>query len=361
MSENVLVIAEAGVNHNGSMDLARQLIDVAAASGADVVKFQTFKSEAVISRAAKKAEYQVTNTGSDESQLDMVRKLELGVAEHRELIGHAQARGIRFLSTPFDIGSLHTLVRDFKLPQLKIPSGEITNLPLLLAAGRSGCELIVSTGMATLGEVEQALSALAFAMTAPAGARPSEAAMRAALLSAAGRQRLKERVTLLHCTTEYPAPVHEVNLYAMATLRAAFGLPIGYSDHTEGIHVSVAAVALGASVIEKHFTLDRSLPGPDHVASLEPSELTALVRAVRDVSSALGDGLKLPAPSEMKNIAVARKSLVAACDIARGTPFDERNLTTKRPGSGISAMRYDEFIGRPAGRDYRADELIEER
>jgi N-acetylneuraminate synthase len=360
MPTPVLIIAEAGVNHNGSMDLARQLIDVAAAAGADAVKFQTFRSEAVISRAAKKAEYQVTNTGSDETQLDMVRKLELGVEEHRALIAHANARRIQFLSTPFDIESLDVLVNTFDLPQLKIPSGEITNLPLLLAAGRSGRPLIVSTGMATLGEVEQTLATLAFAMTAGRGERPTAAAMKAALLSADGQRMLSERISLLHCTTEYPAPVSEVNLRAMQTMRTAFGLPVGYSDHTEGIHVSVAAVALGATIIEKHFTLDRTLPGPDHVASLEPDELKALVRAIRDIEQTLGDGLKRPSPSELKNIAVARKSLVAAVDIPAGATFTPANLTTKRPGYGVSAMRYDEFLGRSATRAYAADELIQE-
>ena len=360
MTSPVFVIAEAGVNHNGSMDMARQLIDVAAEAGADAVKFQTFKSEAVISKAARKAEYQVTNTGNDESQLDMVRKLELGVEEHRQLIAHANSRGIRFLSTPFDIGSLHLLVDEFDLPQLKIPSGEITNLPLLVASGRSGRPLIVSTGMATMGEVEQALAVLAFAMTAPAQARPTGDAVREAFVSPAGQRALRERISLLHCTTEYPAPVAEVNLRAMQAMRAAFGLPVGYSDHTEGIHVSVAAVALGATIIEKHFTLDRALPGPDHVASLEPGELRALVRAVRDVSAALGDGIKVPAPSEIKNTTVARKSLVAATAIAKGEPFTEANLTTKRPGSGISAMRHADFLGRMATRAYAADDLIQE-
>jgi N-acetylneuraminate synthase len=359
MSEPVFIIAEAGVNHNGSMDLAKKLIDVAADAGADAVKFQTFRSEAVISRAAKKAEYQVANTGADESQLEMVRKLELGVEEHRELIAHARSCNIRFLSTPFDIESLHTLVDTLNLPQLKIPSGEITNLPLLLAAGRSGRPLIVSTGMATLGEVEKTLMVLAFAMSSAVDARPTEAALKAAFFSEVGQRLLKERISLLHCTTEYPAPVADVNLKAMAVMRAAFGLPVGYSDHTEGIHVSVAAVALGATIIEKHFTLDRNLPGPDHVASLEPVELTAMIRAIRDVEQALGNGIKIPALSEIKNVTVARKSLVAAQNIQKGTLFSIENLTTKRPGTGVCAMRFDEFLGRRALRDYQADELID--
>ena len=359
MNPSVFIIAEAGVNHNGSIELARQLIDVAAASGADAVKFQTFRSEALISRAAKKAEYQVANTGTDESQLDMVRKLELGVEDHRVLIAHAASRGIRFLSTPFDIESLRVLVDTFDLPQLKIPSGEITNLPLLVAAGRSRRPLIVSTGMATLGEIEDALAVLAFAMADPHG-RPTREATRAALLSESGQALLRSRISLLHCTTEYPAPVAEVNLRAMQSMRAAFGLPVGYSDHTRGIHVPVAAVALGATIIEKHFTLDRGLPGPDHVASLEPAELKAMVSAIRDIEQALGDGHKLPAPSELKNIAVARKSLVAATAIAAGDTFTADNLTTKRPGSGINAMRHEDFLGRVATRAYGADELIQE-
>jgi N-acetylneuraminate synthase len=359
MSHPVLVIAEAGVNHTGRLDLARQLIDAAASAGADMVKFQTFRSDAVISRVAPKAEYQVVHTGSDESQLDMVRKLELGVEEHRALIAHAKDRNIRFLSTPFDVESLHLLVNEFGLPLLKIPSGEITNLPLLFAAGRSGLPLILSTGMATLGEIEEALGALAFSMSTAPDTRSSPGERRAAFISKTGQRLLKERLSLLHCTTEYPAPVGEVNLKAMASMRSAFGLPVGYSDHTEGIHVAVAAVALGATIIEKHLTLDRELPGPDHAASLEPAVMKAMVRAIRDIEQALGDGRKLPAPSELKNISIARKSLVAARNIARGSLFTVDNLTTKRPGSGVSAMFYDDFLDRRAERDYLADELIE--
>jgi N-acetylneuraminate synthase len=360
MNSPVFIIAEAGVNHNGSLALARQLIDVAASAGADAVKFQTFRSEAVISRSARKADYQRVNTGDDGSQLEMVRKLELGVDAHRELIDHAKKAGILFLSTPFDLESLSLLTRDFGLSRLKIPSGEITNLPLLLAAGRAGCPLIVSTGMATLGEIEAALGALAFAMTQPSDFRPTADAIGDAYRSEAGQAVLRDRVTLLHCTTEYPAPVDEVNLRAMATMRSAFGLQVGYSDHTAGFHIAVAAAALGAVVLEKHFTLDRSLPGPDHLASLEPDELHAMVRAVREVEQAMGDGRKVPTPSEHKNIAVARKSLVAATAIREGETFTSTNLTTKRPGSGISAMRFDEFLGRRAHRAFAADELIEE-
>jgi N-acetylneuraminate synthase len=360
MNSRVFIIAEAGVNHNGSVDCARRLIDIAAAAGADAVKFQTFRSESVISRGARKAQYQLSNTGSDESQLEMVKRLELGLDAHRELMGHAQARGILFLSTPFDLESLHVLTDVLRLPQIKIASGEITNLPLLLAAGRAGCPLIVSTGMSTLGDIEGALAAIAFATVSQPEAKPTPQAMVDAYLSEAGQRLLRERVSLLHCTTEYPAPPEDVNLRAIDSMRSAFGLPVGYSDHTRGIHVSIAAVALGASIIEKHFTLDRSMPGPDHLASLEPSELEALVSGIRDVERAMGSGLKIPATSELKNIAIARKSLVAATDIRRGARFDATNLTTKRPGSGVSAMRYHDFLGRAAARDYAADDLIDE-
>ena len=360
MNRSVFIIAEAGVNHNGSVELARQLIDVAVRAGADAVKFQTFRSESVISRFATKAQYQVTNTGNDESQLAMVQRLELGIEEQRALMAYAKACGILFLSTPFDLPSLRLLVDDFRLPRLKIASGEITNLPLLLAAGRARCPLIVSTGMATLAEVEQTLTALAFAYVSADDAIPTPRAMTDAYVGEAGQALLRERVTLLHCTTEYPAPVGDVNLRAMDALRHAFGLPVGYSDHTRGIHVAVSAVALGAVTIEKHFTLDRAMPGPDHPASLEPGELAEMVSNIRDIEQAIGSGHKLPAASELKNIAVARKSLVAAHDIKRGATFDATTLTTKRPGSGISAMRYYEYLGRTASRDYAADELIDE-
>lgn len=360
MSRHVYVIAEAGVNHNGSLELAKKLIDVAAEAKADAVKFQTFKAEMEISHHAAKGAYQIANTGTSESQLEMVKKLELGVQEHRELIEHARLRSIDFLSTPFDIGSLEVLATVFRLPKLKMASGEITNLPLLLAAGRTRTPLIVSTGMTTLAEIENALAVLAFTYVSPKQARPTTATVAEAYRSEAGQAALRELVTLLHCTTEYPAPPADVNLRAMATMRAAFGLPVGYSDHTQGIHISIAAVAAGATIIEKHITLDRTMPGPDHIASLEPGELAEMVRAIRDVESAMGSGLKLPAVSELKNIAVARKSLVAAMAITKGSTFTEANLTTKRPGNGISAMRHEEFLGRTSRRDYAADELIDE-
>jgi N-acetylneuraminate synthase len=360
MSSPVFVIAEAGVNHNGSLDWAKELIDVASSAGADAVKFQTFRSESVISRGARKAQYQLTNTGDGESQLEMVKRLELDLDAHRTLIAHAKSQDILFLSTPFDLESVQVLSDVLDLAQLKIASGELTNLPLLLAAARTRKPLIVSTGMCTLGEVEQALAAIAWAGVATADATPTEAARMEAFRSAGGQEFLRERVSLLHCTTEYPAPAEDVNLRAMSALRAAFGLPVGYSDHTRGVHVSIAAVALGASIIEKHVTLDRSMPGPDHIASLEPAELIALVSGIRDIERALGSGLKIPAPSELKNIDIARKSLVASVPIRRGERFDANNLTTKRPGQGITAMRYYDFLNRVAARDYAADELIDE-
>jgi N-acetylneuraminate synthase len=356
----VFVIAEAGVNHNGSLELARQLIDAAADAGADAVKFQTFRSEAVISRFAAKADYQIANTGSQESQLEMARKLEFGEAEHAALIEHCARRGIQFLSTPFDLESVRLLTERFHLERLKIPSGEITNLPLLLAVVRTGRSIIMSTGMATLEEVEFALAALAYGTVSPADARPTANQLASYDRESSARQALRGRVVLLHCTTEYPAPFEDVNLRAMDTLAATFEVPVGYSDHTPGITIPVAAVARGAKVIEKHVTLDRKLPGPDHVASIEPHELRAMVRMIRDVEAALGDGVKRPMPSEMKNIAIARKSLVAGRPIARGEQYTQSNLTTKRPGSGISAARYFEFLGRTAARDYAADELIDE-
>jgi N,N'-diacetyllegionaminate synthase len=335
----VYVIAEAGVNHNGSVERALEMIDCAAAAGADAVKFQTFRADQLVSRGAKKAEYQERTTGTSESQLEMVRALELDADAHRLLVEHCRARAVQFLSTPFDVQSVELLV-ELGVPRFKVPSGEITNPLLLRAVAATGLPLIISTGMCTLDEIAQALSIVA------------------ATWGANGQALLRERVTLLHCTTEYPAPLDEIHLRAMATMAETFALPIGYSDHTEGIAIATAAVALGAVMIEKHFTLDRSLPGPDHKASLEPDELTAMVAAIRAVERALGDAAKAPTPSEQKNLAVARKSLVAACAIRRGERFTPENLTTKRPGDGISAMQYDAWLGRVADRDYEADELI---
>jgi N-acetylneuraminate synthase len=359
-TEPVFIIAEAGVNHNGSVGTALKLIDVAAEAGANAVKFQTFHAEAIISRSARKAPYQIAHTKDDESQLEMVRRLELSVDDHRTLAAHARKRGIEFLSTPGDLGSLRVLTELLHLPRLKIASGEVTNLPLLVAVARTGRRLILSTGMSTLGEVEHALAALAFGFVSADEARATRQAMAAVYLSERAQTLLRERVTLLHCTTEYPAPPQDANLRAMETMRAAFGLPVGYSDHTWGIQIAVAAVALGAVVLEKHFTLDRGMPGPDHAASLEPAELAEMVRSVRDTERALGSGLKIPAASELKNIPIVRRSLTAAGDIRAGERFTEQNLTTKRPGTGISAVHYFEYLDRVASRNYTGDDLIDE-
>lgn len=352
------IIAEAGVNHNGDLSLAKQLIDVAAEAGADAIKFQTFRAEHVVSRNAPKAEYQTRTTGQTESQLEMIRKLELTEADHEVLIAHAKMRGITFLSTPFDVPSLHLLTTRFGLKTIKIPSGEITNAPFLIAIARTAQRVILSTGMSALAEVETALGMLAFGMVAPTTAMPMSGEFERYYASVAGQKVLRDRVTLLHCTTEYPAPYNEVNLRAMDTLGAAFGLPVGYSDHTQGIHVSLAAVARGAQLIEKHFTLDRNLPGPDHKASLEPDELRALVRQSREIEHVLGNGIKQPTASEWKNRNVARKSLVAAKTINVGELFTEENMTCKRPGTGISAGQWYEVVGKTATQRFEPDELI---
>jgi N-acetylneuraminate synthase len=353
-----MIIAEAGVNHNGSLEAALELVDAAAAARADVVKFQTYMPEEVISSRAPKAEYALRTTDAAESQLDMARRIWLPYEAFHTIAARCRERGIAFLSTPFDLPSLDFLAEGMKLETIKLPSGEITNAPLLLRAARTGRRLIVSTGMASLAEVEAALGVLAFGYTTP-NESPYAAAFPAAFASEKGRAALAAHVTLLHCTTEYPSPAGDANLRAMATLRAAFGLPVGLSDHTKGIAVPVAAVALGASAIEKHFTLSRDLPGPDHKASLEPAELAEMVAAIRDVEAALGDGVKVPRPSEIGNIPIARKSLVARRAIAKGERFDELNLAVKRPGDGVSPMHYWDWLGRVAARDYAADEKID--
>ena len=353
------IIAEAGVNHNGDLHLAKQLVNAAADAGADAVKFQTFRAEQVVSRHAPKAEYQTRVTDQAESQFDMIRKLELSEAAHDELITHANMRGITFLSTPFDLPSLHLLTKRFGLQTIKIPSGEITNAPFLLAIARAATRVIMSTGMSTLAEVEAALGVLAYGFVGPAAAIPRSGEFEQAFGSDAGQEALRNRVTLLHCTTEYPAPFGEVNLRAMDTMAEAFGLPVGYSDHTMGIHISLVAVARGARVIEKHLTIDRALTGPDHKASLEPEEWRQLVRQIREVELALGRGLKYPTLSERKNRAVARKSLVAARAVRAGELFTEDNLTSKRPGTGISPFAYWQTLGQAAGRDYNPDEALD--
>ena len=330
-----LIIAEAGVNHNGSMETAGQLIETAAEAGADLVKFQTFSADRLVTSSASKADYQLETTSTNESQHEMIRKLELSREMHEELIAHCKKCGVGFFSTGFDPQSVD-LLAELGLDRFKIPSGEINNLTYLRHIGQYRKPVILSTGMARLGEIEAALE----------------------VLEASGTPR--ERVTVLHCNTEYPTPMADVNLKAMLAIRDALGVQVGYSDHTLGIEVPIATVAMGATIIEKHFTLDRNLPGPDHRASLEPDELKAMVQAIRNIELALsGDGLKRPSSSESKNLKIVRKSLVALIPIKAGEPFTEANLGVKRPGSGISPMRWDEFIGRPANRDYQEEELIE--
>lgn len=328
-----MIVAEAGVNHNGDIEMAHRMIEVAAESGADLVKFQTFTADGLVTRWAEKAVYQKQTTEATESQYDMLRRLELNRQMHESLMAHCRERGIGFLSTPFDTVSVDLLV-ELGIERFKIPSGEITNLPYLRHIGRYGKPIILSTGMAKLGEIEAALS----------------------ILEKAGTQ--KGLITVLHCNTEYPTPISDVNLLAMLTIRDAFGVEVGYSDHTLGIEVAIAAVALGATVIEKHFTLDRSLPGPDHRASLEPDELKKMVKAIRNVELALGDGIKRPTPSEAKNKPIARKSLVAGRPISKGEIFTQDNLSVKRPGTGITPMRWDELIGQTARKNYEKDEII---
>ena len=352
------IIAEAGVNHNGSAEMALKLVDAAAEAGADAVKFQTFRADRLAGRGAPKAEYQKKATGGGEDQLRMLSGLEISRDTHEALLARCRSRGIQFLSSPFDEESLDLLTDGLGLRTVKFASGEITNGPLLLRAAGKGVSLILSTGMSTLGEVEEALSCLAFGFTAAAGVPPSREGFLRAYASPEGRRALSEKVILLHCTTEYPAPAAEVNLRGMGVLRDAFGLPAGYSDHTEGIAVSIAAAALGAAVIEKHFTLDRTLPGPDHRASLEPAELRAMVRAVRDVEAALGDGLKVPSPSEWGNRDVARKSLVASRPVAEGEEFTADNLAAKRPGGGRSPMDFWSLLGTRAPKSLGKDEMV---
>jgi len=355
-----IIIAEAGVNHNGDEQLAFSLVDAAYQAGADIVKFQTFKAKSLVTESAKQAEYQITNTGKEESQFDMLTRLELSYDAHHQLITYCNKLGIEFLSTAFDLDSLDFLVNDLGLTRLKLPSGEITNAPLVLAHAQTGCDLIVSTGMATLSEIESVLGVIAFGYTAEADAKPSIEAFQAAYFSEAGKVALKQKVTLLHCTTEYPAPVIDINLNAMNTLANAFHLPVGYSDHSAGITIPIAATACGAVLIEKHFTLDKEMEGPDHKASLEPDELTQMVRGIRDVELALGDGVKGPRPSEIKNKAVARKSIVAMTSIEKGQVFNGNNLTIKRPGQGINPNRYWDMKGKVATKSYSAGDLISE-
>lgn len=328
---SVYIIAEAGVNHNGSFELACKMVDAAKDAGVDCIKFQTFKSKNLVSQHAQKADYQKKTTGSD-SQLSMLQKLELSYDEFVALKDYCNQVGICFLSTPFDFESIDFL-NSIDLPFWKVPSGEVNNYPYLVALAKTGKPVVMSTGMCEMNEISEAIDVL--------------------------RANGTKDITLLHCNTEYPTPFSDVNLLAMETLRTSFGLPVGYSDHTKGIEVPIAAVAMGATVIEKHFTLDRNMEGPDHKASLEPQELKELVRSVRNIEMALGSADKKPSDSERKNIAIARKSIVAKCSIKAGEVLTPENITVKRPGSGISPMRWNEVIGTVATKDYEEDDLIE--
>ncbi len=330
---SVFIIAEAGVNHNGSIEVAKKLIDVASKSGANAVKFQTFKAKNVVSKNALKADYQNQTTDKNESQFEMLRKLEIDLNTHKELIEYCKLKNIMFLSTPFDHDSIELLDR-LGLNVFKVPSGEITNLPYLRHIGKLKKKIILSTGMADIGEIEDALD----------------------ILIKAGTRR--ENITVLHANTEYPTPMEDVNLKAMVTIGKTFGIAYGYSDHTLGIEVDIAAVAMGASCIEKHFTLDKNMEGPDHKASLEPDELIAMVKSIRNIELALGNGLKKPSKSEIQNIDIVRKSIIAKTNVRKGDVFTENNLDIKRPGNGISPMRWDEILGTISQKDYEEDDLI---
>lgn len=330
-ADKVFIIAEAGDNHNGNYETALKLVDIAIEAGADCVKFQTFITENVISKFAEKAEYQKQNTGTDESQFDMVKKLELSFEEFRNIKKYCDKKGILFLSTPFDLDSIEFL-ETLHIPLWKIPSGEITNLPYLIKIAKTGKDIIMSTGMCQMQEIKEALTIL--------------------------KENGAGKITLLHCNTEYPTPFIDVNLNAMKTMRDKFKVEVGYSDHTVGIAVPIAAVAMGARVIEKHFTLDKNMEGPDHKASLEPDELKQMVIDIRNIEKAMGNGQKIPSMSEIKNIDIARKSIVANCDIKKGEILTDRNLYIKRPGNGISPMKWNEVIGTRAIKDFKKDELI---
>lgn len=355
---SVFFIAEAGVNHNSSIALAKELIDAASDAGADAVKFQTFTAETLLTKDAEKASYQLLTTQKSESQYDMIRSLELDYEAHKTLIEYCNLKNIRFLSTPFDIKSLKMLVRQLCLKTIKIPSGELTNGPFLLQAAKMGKKVILSTGMSNLNEIERALKIINFGFERPQSEFNFSHAedLYSEIRSSSS---LRKRVTLLHCTTEYPAPPSEVNLKAMQTMKKKFGLDVGYSDHTEGIHIPIAAVAMGATLIEKHFTIDRSLPGPDHKASIEPHQLKSLINNIKELEVAFGDGEKTPTKSELKNIPIIRKSLVATTQIKKGEKFTEENITTKRPGSGKSPMEYWDLIGQTSSRNYSNGDLIE--
>lgn len=358
MKNRTYIIAEAGVNHNGQEDLAIELIDKIKQAGADAVKFQLFKASALTTHEAPQAQYQAQNTAKKSSQYEMLRSLELPLSTFEKLKNYAEQQNIDFIVTPFDLDSLTYLTTELLLPILKISSGDVTYGPLLLNAARSNADIILSTGMCTLSEIEQALKILAFGMMQQG--LPTQERIDECYASAYAHELLQQRVKLLHCTSEYPAPFQDVNLKAMDTLSVAFGLPVGFSDHTVGIEVPIAAVARGATIIEKHVTLDKQMPGPDHLASLNILELTQMIQAIRHVELALGDGRKYPRPSEMKNMAVVRRALIANSPIKAGEAFTAQNIAIKRHTGGISPMKYWEWLGRKSEKNYAIDEAISE-
>jgi len=356
---STLIIAEAGVNHNGSEELAMELVDAAVDAGVDIIKFQTFKVEELVTSEAKQADYQIKNTEKIQSQRSMLKALELSFDSHMRIKVYCESKNIEYLSTAFDSLSLTFLTDSMNLTRLKIPSGEITNAPFILEHALAGCNIILSTGMANLEEIEYALAVLAYGFVNKVKkSLPNNEDFIQAYQSTEGQKHLKEKVTLLHCTTEYPAPFDQVNLKAMATMADAFNLPIGYSDHTSGISVSLAAVAREACVIEKHFTLDRNMQGPDHKASIEPSDLKALVSGIREIEMSLGQAIKAPSACEVKNKAIARKSIIAKKAILKGEELNESNLMIKRPGTGLSPNQYYEILGSKAVSDFKIDQLI---
>lgn len=328
----VFIIAEAGVNHNGNLENAKRLVDAAVEAGADAIKFQTFNADKLVSQYSAKAEYQLINTDKEETQYEMLKKLELNLVAHKELSLYCKNKAILFLSTPFDLDSIDLLVNKLNISLLKIPSGEITNYPYLRKIGQTQKEVILSTGMSTMEEIEQAIGVLKKFGTS--------------------------KISLLHCNTEYPTPMQDVNLNALRTMEKRFKVPIGYSDHTQGIEVAIAAVAIGATIIEKHFTLDKKMEGPDHIASLEPGELKQMVSCIRNIEIAMGSKNKEPTESEQKNVKIVRKSIVARYEIKKGEKFTEENLIAKRPGNGISPMNWNDIIGKKATKDYKIDEMI---
>ena len=356
---NTYIIAEAGVNHNGSFSMAKKLIDVVKEAGADAVKFQTFRAENLVTKEARQAEYQVENLGEATSQFEMLKKLELSFDEFASLKDYCDNIGIEFLSTPFDYDSVDFLVDQLQMQTVKIPSGELTNSPFIHYIATKQKKMIISTGMATIDEIHEALSFVAYGLARP-DADVSIDSVHSFYKTNEAKAILQKFVTVLHCTTEYPAPLETINLNAMNQLSEELGLPIGFSDHSEGITIPIAAISMGATVIEKHFTLDRTLPGPDHVASLEPSELAAMVEGIRQVECALGTGLKQPTVNEMKNRIAARKSLVASVDIKQGELLNLSNIAIKRPGNGMPPSKYWSILGEKATKFYRRDEQIDE-